>query len=274
MKIALLMLLLVMSSISRAVAAEGYFTVKEEAVSTSEASVSLNPVAVVAEVWEQVQPGFYQLRAAFYSLVSFDFHAQKYGDVNEPYQRQKHFGGWVVDSRQSTCLNTRGQVLIRDSAVEVRLRPRGCTVEAGLWADPYSARDFTQASDIQIDHFVPLKNAYLAGAYKWGSAKRCLYANYMGNAFHLLSVFGRENSSKGDRSPEGYMPPNPSYQCQYLAQWLKIKLIWSLAVTSSEKEKILNLIQSNHCPADEMTYSAADLEQQRRFIADNMGLCH
>jgi hypothetical protein len=255
------------------VAADGYFTVREQVTAASEPPVSVDPRAVAEEIWEQVSPDFYEIRAAIYSLLNFDFHAQKYGDINEPYQRQKHFGAWVVDSRYRTCFNTRAQVLIRDSSVPVQLRSNGCTVEAGSWADPYSARDYTLARDIQIDHFVPLKNAYLSGAYKWNREKRCLYANFMGNTFHLLPVYGRENSSKGDRTPEGYMPPNPTYQCQYLAQWLKVKLIWNLGITSSEKAKILNLVQNNHCSGGEMSYTAADLEQQRRFIADNMDLC-
>lgn len=273
MKITLLVLLLVVGAASRSLATDGYFTVKEQENSIFKHPVSVDPQDVAEELWDQFSSNFHEIRAVAYSLVDFQFHAKKYGDISEPYQRQKQFGAWVVDSRSNTCLNTRAEVLIRDSAVPVQLRSNGCSVEAGRWADPYGAREYTRASDIQIDHFVPLKNAYLSGAYRWSREKRCLYANFMGNAFHLLPVYGRENSIKGDRTPEGYMPPNPSYQCQYLAQWLKVKLIWNLGITSSEKTKILDLIQGHHCSVSELSYSAVELERQRRFIADNIKLC-
>jgi hypothetical protein len=146
-------------------------------------------------------------------------------------------------------------------------------VKSGTWDDPYTGRTYTSADDIQIDHFVPLKNAYMSGADKWTKKQRCLYANFMGNKFHLLSVFGKENMKKSDRGPEGYMPPNNSYQCQYVAQWLKVKMIWNLGLTPPEKAAIENLAQSNHCTATELAYTQNDLDKQRRFIADNKDLC-
>ncbi len=251
---------------------DSYYTVKEQSSLSSESSVSISPVDAAQNFWD-LSENLQELSAKIYSLLDFDSHKEKYGNVNEPYSRKKHFGTWIRDRRDNRCYNTRAKVLIRDSSVSVSFNRSGCTVASGKWADPYSGRDYTQASEIQIDHFVPLKNAYISGAYKWDKLKRCLYANFLGNDFHLLPVFGNENSRKGDRTPEEYMPLNRAYYCQYLAQWLKVKLIWSLGLTPPEKEAIVSLVRDNHCDKNEMSYTSQELDQQRRFIADNMNLC-
>lgn len=259
----------------RAIAAgTGYFTVKEQAVSSSQPAPTMEPLQTLDSLWQQVQEDLGELSAGNLFLLNFEFHPQKNADPSEAYNRKQHFGTWIVDRRNENCLSTRGQVLVRDSSVPVQLSRSGCTVASGHWADPYGARDYTASADIHIDHFVPLKNAYLSGAHKWNYQKRCLYANFLGNSFHLLSVYSRENSRKGDRTPEEYMPPNSAYQCQYLAQWLKVKLIWALTLTSEEKDKVIELARLNHCRAEELSFSDSELLQQRTFIADNMNLCH
>lgn len=274
MKLVLLMMLLLVGS-SYAFAAEGYFTVKEPSSAKADfRETSLDPITTAEEVWGNSLESFYELREVVSSLLEFDFHSERYGDVPEPYKRERHFGKWIVDPSKGSCLNTRAQVLIRDSQVPVQYRPSGCSVESGRWEDPYTGSVFTDANDMQIDHFVPLKNAYISGAARWNFEKRCLYANFLGNNFQLLPVSGNENQRKSDHTPEDYMPANSAYQCQYLQQWLKVKLIWSLALTPSEKKRVIDLTKQNRCAFDKMMISQADLEQQRRFIADNMNLCH
>ena len=149
----------------------------------------------------------------------------------------------------------------------------GCTVERGHWNDPYTARVHTRASDIQIDHLVALKNAYMTGAHEWDFKKRCLYANYMGNSFHLLSVNGKENLKKSDHSPASYVPPNRAYTCSFLKQWLSVKLIWSLRLTPQEKTAITTLVKKNGCETDEFRMSTTDLSAQRTYMNDHADLC-
>jgi hypothetical protein len=223
-------------------------------------------------LWQEVEE-IVQTGARVYSLLSFDLHNGNYGDVVEPYKRQKHFGSWI-SPQDGDCRNTRALVLVRDSEGPVTMKSNGCTVATGRWSDPYSGQDYTDAGDIQIDHVVPLKNAYISGADKWNQKRRCLYANFMGNPFHLMPVLGSENMRKSDGSPERYMPPNTAFACQYLANWLKIKLIWQLELSNSEKAAIENLAQQNRCTLVDLSYSDRDLDAQRQFIADNKDLCH
>ncbi|WP_413575090.1 HNH endonuclease family protein [Bdellovibrio sp. HCB290] len=250
-----------------------YYTVSAQSSSDHSQSYNLDPINAVQEIFEaSVIPG--EIKAAVISLLSFDHHNEDYGNVAQPYNRKSHFGGWIYPSHDNSCFNTRGLVLERDSKVPVTMNSNGCSVIRGEWAEPYTGRTVTEASEIQIDHFVPLKNAYVSGAHKWNFSKRCLYANFMGNDFQLLSTDGPENMRKSDNTPERYMPPNRAYACQYLQQWLKVKLIWDLGLTPPEKQVVENLIQQNNCQLSQFRYSVAELQQQKRFISDNAGLCH
>ncbi|WP_413582042.1 HNH endonuclease family protein [Bdellovibrio sp. HCB288] len=215
-----------------------------------------------------------EIKAAVISLLHFDHHNEDYGNVGQPYNRKSHFGGWIYPSHDNSCLNTRGLVLARDSSIPVTMNSSGCSVVSGQWAEPYTGKTVTQASEIQIDHFVPLKNAYVSGAHKWNYSKRCLYANFMGNNFQLLATDGPENMRKSDNTPERYMPPNRAYSCQYLAQWLKVKLIWDLGLTPPEKQVVENLVQQNHCDPKQFQYTVSELQTQKRLMVDNANLCH
>lgn len=194
-----------------------------------------------------------------------------YPDV--PYNRKNQFGTWIQDNTDGTCLNTRGKVLVRDSKSGVTYRPSGCSVQSGDWDDPYSGKHFSSASDIQIDHFVPLKNAYMTGGFEWDRNKRCLYANYMGNKFHLLSVNGKENLRKSDSSPSQYMPSNRTYACTYLKQWLEVKTIWALRITPKEAEAIQAKVKSNNCDKADFVIANREIQDQRRYMQDNADLC-
>lgn len=242
-----------------------YYTVSDNAVEPSEPP--LDPVEILEEMAEQARTFF------ILDLMSWVHHQERLDPPQVPYNRKFHYGSWVLDPRDGTCLNTRAKVLIRSSEIPVRMNSRGCAVVTGRWRDPYSNRYFEEARDLQIDHVVPLKNSYISGAWKWESDKRCLYANFLGNMFHLLAVNGPDNMRKGDRTPEGFMPPNPAYACEYLVNWLKIKLIWKLAMVPSEAQAISELVNENHCDPEILSMSFQELNHQRNQILENRELC-
>ncbi|AZZ37246.1 HNH endonuclease [Bdellovibrio sp. qaytius] len=187
------------------------------------------------------------------------------------YDRASQFGEWIRPIK-STCLNTRGVVLKRDSSVDITVNDK-CTVTAGNWFDPYTNQTYNNADDIQIDHVVALKNAYMTGAHTWDKAKRCLYANYLGNKFHLLAVNGPENIRKSDKSPLEYIPPSKAFTCEYLRNWLEIKYIWDLKMTPREVTAIEEEITQNHCSTDDLTVSANEIKEQRQYMEVNKNLC-
>lgn len=204
-------------------------------------------------------------------LMSFKKHNQPMPIPSEKYNRLKHFGEWRL---VEDCHDTRTTVLIRDSKVPVKFKTGNpCKVDRGQWFDPYTGKTFNRASDVQIDHVVALKNAYVSGAWDWDSKTRCLYANFMSNELHLIPVMGVENQKKGDKGPEGYMPPRAAYKCEYLKNWLEIKLVWGLALTAIETEAIQELAQNNNCSISKLRTTMKRILEQRQAISENAEYC-
>jgi hypothetical protein len=81
---------------------------------------------------------------------------------------------------------------------------------------PNTGRTYTKASDIDIDHIVPLSYAHRAGAASWSRERKRQFAN---DPLNLLSVEDNTNQSKGDKGPRRWMPPLESYHDEYMRQW-------------------------------------------------------
>ena len=111
-------------------------------------------------------------------------------------------------------------------------------IAPNLWLGPYTGKLFTQASDIDIDHMIPLKEAHISGAHAWSPEKKREYANDMSNPQHLIAVEDGANQSKGPKDPASWMPPNRSYWCQYLTDWIQVKLNYSLSVDEDERDSL------------------------------------
>jgi hypothetical protein len=205
------------------------------------------------------------------SLMNWDLNRQDWPEPGEKYDRAKHFGSWL---KEGDCTDTRADILARDSSVPVKYGSSGCTVKVGRWDDPYSGQTITDASKMQIDHMVPLKNAYESGAWKWDHKHRCAYANFIANDFHLLAVSGHENMSKGDSTPSEWMPDNKQYTCEYLKNWLSIKLIWGLIMNPEETAGIQKLFTQYHCDQSAFQMSASELAKERRAISERLAACN
>lgn len=213
-------------------------------------------------------------RAVAVNLLRWTYHDQTASRPTMKYDRKFHFGRWINDPNDQTCYNTRARVLIRDSETEVSFKGTNhCVVEKGRWADPYAGDVLQESKQIQIDHMVPLKNAYISGAWEWNFQTRCTYANYMGNKFHLITASGHENMSKGDGTPEKYIPPNQNYRCEYLENWLKIKLIWKLKMARGEVDAIRQAIHDSGCDGRKFKMSSLELKRQRQMIYENRYNC-
>jgi hypothetical protein len=57
-------------------------------------------------------------------------------------------------------MNTRHEMLAATSQIKPKLSPNGCYVSKGLWNDPFSGKQFTRSSDLDVDHIVPLAWAH------------------------------------------------------------------------------------------------------------------
>lgn len=193
-----------------------------------------------------------------------------------PYDRRLHFGGWINEDAPSDCYDTRTETLLRDASPDVRVvfrRDNACKIRSGAWYDPYTNRVFKTSQSLQVDHVVPLKNAYMTGAWQWSRAARCHYANFMGNDYHLLAVHGRENMSKNSHDPSRYLPPNRAFLCDYARIWMKIKVIWDLQATDEEVAGIRRALQLGKCDLNQQTISEQELREQRAKAANISEAC-
>ena len=73
------------------------------------------------------------------------------------------------------CLIVSPAVLKRDGTNVVT--DSSCKATSGNWVSPYDGVATTLASDLDIDHLVPLKEAWLSGARDWTDAQREAFAN-------------------------------------------------------------------------------------------------
>ena len=146
-------------------------------------------------------------------------------DSDGKYDRDD-WGSWIDEDGDG--LNTRHEVLAEESLINPVISNN--KVVAGKWFDKYTGKYFTNPSDLDIDHLVPLKNAYISGASNWSKKKKNRYYNYLKYDNHLIAVSKSANRNKSDKSPVEWLPPNKEYQCEYVREWYKIKTAWGLSI--------------------------------------------
>jgi len=127
------------------------------------------------------------------------------------YERSK-FKHWT-DADHDSC-NTRMEVL-KTEAVTTPAQGPNCTLTGGSWYSPYDDRYLDSTSKLDVDHLVPLAEAWDSGASQWTAKERELYANDLDDARDLIAVSAASNRSKADKDPTEWLPPYAGYQCQY-----------------------------------------------------------
>jgi hypothetical protein len=154
------------------------------------------------------------------------------------YSRDK-FPHWITIS--GSC-NTRETVLKRDGTNVVT--DSSCAATSGSWYSPYDGATWSAASDVDIDHIVPLANSWRTGASSWTTAKRQQFANDLTNP-QLIAVTDNVNQAKGDQSPATWKPPRTTYWCTYAKMWTHTKYRYALTITSAEKSALTDML--NRC---------------------------
>lgn len=146
----------------------------------------------------------------------------------------KHWNGG--DDAGDGC-NTRAEVLLAE-AVVVPTVEAGCKLTGGTWVSYYDGQEVTAAGSLDIDHMVPLAEAWDSGASAWTAARREAYANDQGADVSLVAVTARTNRSKSDQDPAEWMPPSPQAQCRYVGEWVATKLRWGLTADDRELQAL------------------------------------
>ncbi|SDP81937.1 Protein of unknown function [Actinopolyspora xinjiangensis] len=135
--------------------------------------------------------------------------------------------------------NVRERVLIRDGE-DVRTGS-DCYPTSGTWHSPYDDGTWTDPSDLDIDHVVPLAAAWRSGASDWTREKRERFANDLDGP-QLLAVTDNVNQSKGDETPDEWLPPDEGAHCDYARFWVGTKHNWDLSVTRAERSALRDVL--------------------------------
>ncbi|MGW1836335.1 HNH endonuclease family protein [Streptomyces sp. BBFR2] len=154
---------------------------------------------------------------------------------SDGYSRDK-FPHWIT---QEGACNTREVVLKRDGT-DVKTDDK-CAAVSGTWVSPYDDAKWTQSSDLDIDHVVPLSEAWKSGASAWTTAHRQEFANDLTHS-QLVAVTDNLNQAKGDKDPAKWLPPKTSYQCEYARMWIWVKHVYALTADSAEKATLTKLL--------------------------------
>ncbi|MGW7433960.1 HNH endonuclease family protein [Streptomyces sp. NPDC054861] len=152
------------------------------------------------------------------------------------YQRDS-FKHWNTGLDKADGCNTRAEVLLAEATAAPAVAA-GCKLSGGTWLSYYDGQEVTEAGKLDIDHMVPLAEAWDSGASAWSPARREAYANDQDAATSLVAVTARTNRQKADQDPAEWMPPNPDAQCRYISEWTATKLRWGLSADQAEVDAL------------------------------------
>ena len=154
-------------------------------------------------------------------------------DRDQQYRREDYLVRWP-DS-DNDCQNLRHELLVRESLSDVTFtNSHNCVVSAGVWFDPYTEKQLNQASDLDVDHVIPLAYAHEHGGDAWSNKKKKAFATDQDN---LLLVDDYENSVKGSKGPSEYLPAK-GFHCEYLSIWKHMAEKYSIKIDEADRAVI------------------------------------
>ncbi len=180
-----------------------------------------------------------EVAAVFAALESLES-AQRGSAIEYDRRDWRH---WIDADKD--CQNTRAEVLIQESLAAVSFATdERCRVMMGEWIGPWSGETFGDASDVDIDHHVPLGHAHVSGGWRWDADRKRAYANDLTNPNSLQVTDSSVNRSKGKKPPDEWRPENPAGWCRYAADWISVKEQWDLTVTKAEFRALADMLDT------------------------------
>jgi len=179
-------------------------------------------------------------------LLSVDEAQQMLGELRREarhhggYRREPFGDGWAT---LEGC--TVRQWVLAEEMVTGEVE--GCWIEDGRWRDWYGpGRSLIAAGAVQLDHVVPLAQAWQAGAHRWPARRRRALDNDLSSPLTLTAVSAVVNEAKGASPPDVWLPPDRRSHCRYAITWIAIKHRWELSITDAEPRAFAGLLE--RCP--------------------------
>lgn len=147
------------------------------------------------------------------------------------------FEHWTAQPSAGKNCNTREAVLKRDG--QSVKTDNACRATSGTWVSAYTGETITEDSELDIDHMVPLANAWRSGAATWTDERREQFANDMRSP-QLLAVDATSNRAKGDQDPSTWQPELD--HCGYATDWITVKHEYQLTITEAEESALQGML--------------------------------
>lgn len=154
-------------------------------------------------------------------------------------------------SAGSSCWNVREEVLFlqaesiilldKDSNVTEN-KGNACSIQSGVWVDPYSGATFTDPSKLDIDHVIPLSYANEVGGEPWAKRLKTQFANDIER--NLLAVSASENRAKGSKGPGSWLPTDSAEHCLYAEKWIETAVEYNLPLKSEDITTLKSIVAS------------------------------
>ena len=167
--------------------------------------------------------------------------------IADAYERRAFGSGWRDYDGDGE--DARAEVLLafhRGGRRKVPIEMDGDRVVAGRWICRFSHEEVLAAGELDIDHLVPLREAWVSGAHAWERDRAARYANGQGvrslRRGWLIPVLAGLNRSKGAKRPDEWMPPSERYHVHYAREWVEAKHYWKLAVLPSERDALIEAL--------------------------------
>jgi hypothetical protein len=159
---------------------------------------------------------------------------------------RKLFKHWV-DADKDGC-DTRQEVLIAEAIVKPKIGAK-CVLSGGTWISSYDNKSFKgSGSGLDVDHMVPLAEAWRSGAWQWTSEEREKFANDLQDERALVAVSASSNRSKGDKDPANWLPEGSKEMvCDYVFNWVAVKYRYSLTIDAKERQVIDRITLEPSC---------------------------
>ncbi|MFF7986968.1 HNH endonuclease family protein [Streptomyces sp. NPDC007901] len=167
------------------------------------------------------------------------------------YSRDK-FKHWT-DADKDGC-NARAEVLLEEAVTAPEVGAK-CALTGGSWYSAYDDRYFDSASKLDVDHLVPLAEAWDSGASAWTAKEREAYANDLDDPRALIAVSAASNRSKLDKDPAQWLPPYSPYWCTYVTDWVADKTRYQLSIDPAEQAALAERLTA--CPDQPITVTLA-----------------
>jgi hypothetical protein len=198
---------------------------------------------MAAFLWRSAFPGEARVVLSTLKIASED---------RTGYDRDAVFPGWR-DLDRDGC-NTRCEVLADEKRFDLPDLP------SGGWFSVYDNVTTSNSSSFDIDHVIPMAEAWDSGGNVWSAERWTAFGNDLGDSRSLRAVSASSNRSKGDSDPGAWLPPYSGFRCQYAAEWVAVKSRWSLTVDPAE-HAALTATLSSCAPHPVAAVAAAPQEQ-------------